>query len=253
VDGNGEKILRRLINYSRQHAVVIEDESFKQILQNWPGCRKLLLAWWYESVTPEKKLKLIIEFIRSGHIIDHITFIDLAISVVTARLAAITPNRDLIKELCMSFDTKKQWGFYALTWITSKYGTDDELFQVVDKGESVWSTNEHLSRTAASIYPRFIGKVYEPPFVGMMRRANIWARYAFQFQSSLSSTVDGVTSVKKFVNATNPSLPNRITHPKFLMLAGILKNSAVAPTLTASFRATHSWAPTDQYYSKIVQ
>jgi len=53
----------------------------------------LAAADWYclggMSISiPEIYLDSIIEFAASGHIVDHITFVDIAVSVVTARLKA---------------------------------------------------------------------------------------------------------------------------------------------------------------------
>ena len=250
-DGNGEKILKRIINYSRQYKSVVDSGSFVEILRNWPGCRKITLLWWHESEAPDKQLQLLKEFIEGGHVIDHVTCIDVAVSIVSARLPFLAPITTLLQEICAAIDVNSKWGFFAVVWILSKYGTEDQLFGIIDRGEAVWSTNEHLSRTAASVYPRFIGKAHERPFLGMIRRANLWARSALQFQIGLSSTVDGVTSVKKFVGATNPSLPNRITHSKFLMLLGALKNPKVAPNLTASLRTIHAQALSDPHYALV--
>ena len=217
--GNGEKILKRLLSYARDYRIIIDTQSFKQILYDWPSCRRLVLSWWYQFIKPESYFNLITEFVASGHIIDHISFIDIAVSVVLARLPAIAAVTNLIHGLRSSIDVKTEWGLYATVWLMSKYGTEDELFQLIDQGEKVWLTNEHLSRTAASVYPRFIGSSHERAVAAMMQKSNVWARQAFQFQLSLYKTVEGVTSIKKFLVARNKSLPNQITHSKFLMLA----------------------------------
>jgi len=160
---------------------------------------------------------------------------------------------NLLFDLRSSIDIKSEWGLYTALWLASKYGTEGGLFELIDKGEKIWLANEHLSRTAASVYPRFIGNRYEAAVVGIMEKSNTWARQAFHFQLALKNSVDGVTAIKKFLVARNKSLPNQITHSKFLMLASALKNTSIAPTLTASLRATHAWALTDQYYSQITK
>jgi hypothetical protein len=153
IDGNGEKILRRLINYSKRYRVKIDHESFSEILYNWPSCRRLILSWWYEYIKPEDYLGLINEFVVSGHIVDDVAFIDIAVAIVSARLPYNLIVIKLLNELIYSIDIKSDWGFYTSLWLMSKYGTEDELFQLVDHGEKIWLTNEHLSRTAASVYP----------------------------------------------------------------------------------------------------
>lgn len=122
---------------------------------------------------------------------------------------------------------------------------------IIHRGEPTWTTNEHLSGTAASVYPRFIGQREGVTFLGMMRKSKLWARSTLQFEISLSSTVEGFTSIAKFLGATNPSLPNRITHSKFLMLIGALNNSSIAPTATTALRTTHQHGLSDEYYQRI--
>lgn len=253
IDGNGEKILRRLINYSKRYRVKIDHESFSEILYNWPSCRRLILSWWYEYIKPEDYLGLINEFVVSGHIVDDVAFIDIAVAIVSARLPYNLIVIKLLNELIYSIDIKSDWGFYTSLWLMSKYGTEDELFQLVDHGEKIWLTNEHLSRTAASVYPRFIGTKHELAVVGIMEKSNVWARQAFHFQLALHKTVEGVTAIRKFLVARNKSLPNQISHSKFLMLASALKNTSIAPALGESLRAAHAWALKDQYYSQIAK
>ena len=188
-----------------------------------------------------------------GHIVDHVSFVDIAVTVVSARLPATEVVNKSLSDLRLAIDVNSEWGFYAHMWLLSKYGTEDELFLLIDQGEKVWITNEHLSRTAASVYPSFIGHSHERAIVGIMEKSNIRARQAFQFQHALQTTIEGVTAIKKFLVARNTSLPNRISHSKFLMLASALKNTSIAPTLTNSLRKAHAWALTDQYYYQITK
>jgi hypothetical protein len=160
----------------------------------------------------------ILEFVASGQIIDDIGLIDIGVAVVSARLSVNSNVDNFIHDLRSSIDIESEWGLYTAVWLTSKYGSEDELFQLIDQGEKIWVTNAHLSRTVASVYPRFIDNSHELAMVGMMEKSNVWARQAFQFQLALHKTVEGVTAIKKFLIAKNKSLPNQISHPKFLML-----------------------------------
>lgn len=242
-----------MINQAKNYRILIDKELFRKILYDWPSCRTLILSWWYEYVEPESYLDLIIEFVASGHIVDHVSFVDIAVTVVSARLPATEVVNKSLSDLRLAIDVNSEWGFYAHMWLLSKYGTEDELFLLIDQGEKVWITNEHLSRTAASVYPSFIGHSHERAIVGIMEKSNIRARQAFQFQHALQTTIEGVTAIKKFLVARNTSLPNRISHSKFLMLASALKNTSIAPTLTNSLRKAHAWALTDQYYYQITK
>jgi reverse transcriptase-like protein len=103
-EGNGEKILKRLINYAKTYNIILSEDSFEKILYYWPGCRRLILPWWYEHINPENYLNSINKFTASGHIVDHITFVDIAVSVVCARLKSNDVVTKFIHDLGSSVD-----------------------------------------------------------------------------------------------------------------------------------------------------
>jgi hypothetical protein len=60
------------------------------------------------------------------------------------------------------------------------------------------------------------------------------------------------TAIKNFIIARNTSLPNTISHSKFLMLLSLLNNPDIAPTAVANLKKVHAWALADDYYAVLV-
>ena len=100
------------------------------------------------------------------------------------------------------------------------------------------------------LFPRFIGSLHEAKFDAILRRTgNAWSSSVLDFHRQLAVGTVGYASIRKFVVAGNPSMPNRITHSKFLVLLSLLKNSSIVPIAAAHLKKVHGWALTDQYYS----
>jgi hypothetical protein len=118
---------------------------------------------------------------------------------------------------------------------------------------STWGSNEHLTRLVAGMFPRFVGSRLQAKFEGILRRAGGFAASSvLQFHNELSNTIDGYTAVRKFIIALNTSLPNRISHAKFLMLLSLLRNGKIAPVAAAKLKTAHAVALTDCFYAPLV-
>jgi hypothetical protein len=250
--GNGDKILKRLINYARKFGASIADDDFIRVLLKWPSNRGAMLQWWQHSATPEVKLPLIRDFVCSSEIVDDATLIDVSIALVTARLPRNAKTQEIIGEICEGLSAAQPWSFYSKAWILSKYGTASDLMKLIESSVSLWVTEAQLSRLVGGLYPRFVGTREFTKYRALINRVgNQWCREVFSFHDSLSQDRASFAAVRSFIAAPNPSLPNRISHPKFLMLRTIFKNPHAAPALSA-LKTTHAQAMTDAYYRIIV-
>jgi hypothetical protein len=117
----------------------------------------------------------------------------------------------------------------------------------------MWGSNEHLTRLVAGMAPRFIQSSLQQKFEATLRRAAGFAASSVtQFHHELSNTVEGYTAIRKFIEAPNTSLPNRISHAKFLMLLSLLRNTGIAPVAAAKLKTIHAVALTDPFYVHLV-
>lgn len=249
--GNGEKILKRVINYMRLFDVEVAAEDFLELLMTWPSIRPNILAWWRHNKNADQKLPQIRDFIKSAEIVDDKALIDIATSMVMARL----PKRSLrlIYDIANAFDGETKWGFYAKAWTLSKYGQSFEIVRLVETSPAIWVTEEHLARLVAGMYPRVVGTADMLRYAGLVRRrGGGWGQDVLDFHEALMTKRDAFTSIQSFVRAPNPTHPNRISHSKFLMLRSLAENRAIAPTAIGNLKATHAFALADDFYSVIM-
>jgi hypothetical protein len=251
--GNGEKILKRLLNFARQVQAELSDDVFYTLLRDWPGLRQALLGWWQHKVAAEDKLPLMAKLLSEGGLIDDAAKVDIAVAMVSARLPKNPATQASIKSILDQLEETTTWSLYAKIWVLSRYGSIDELMSVVEKNVSRWVAHEQLSRLVGGLFPRFIGSPLAGKFDAILRRAgNNWSSSVVEFHRQLISGTEGYVSIRKFVVAGNPSMPNRLTHSKFLVLLSLFKNPSIAPTAAAYLKKVHSWALTDHYYSPMV-
>jgi hypothetical protein len=198
-------------------------------------------------------LELISDFVFSQEIIDHASFIEVAVALVSARLPTSVKTWRLIEDINSAFDTKDVWSFYSKLWILSKYGDNDDVMRAIEEDLSIWITEDQASRLVAGMYSRFVGTAYLTKFEQIMyRTANQASRGVLDFLDALTNTPAGFRSVLRFIKATNPSLPNKISHAKFLMVRAALHNEAVGAAATATLKASHTVALQDEYYCGLV-
>jgi len=250
--GNGEKILKRLINLAAQTHASIDDKIFISVMEEWPSLRKTILGWWQRHQHPETKLSLIAGLIEAGTIVDDAALMDIAIALVVASL----PNTSIVKgylaRISNAIDHKAPWGFHAKCWIFSKYEDPKSLMRLIETTVSLWVTQEHLSRLAAGMLPRIYGTPDESKFEWIIRRTgNGWATPVLEFHRTLLGGTFGYKAVKGFILAPNFSLPNLISHSKFMMLLSLLHNIDLAPTASAHLKAVHAVALSDPFYKNI--
>lgn len=83
--GNGLKLLKRIVGYSRQYCVEIEDEFFQYAFLNWPSLREPLLRYVAYATNPFKYVGRLAEALESGQIVDSVTPVRIAVAVASAR------------------------------------------------------------------------------------------------------------------------------------------------------------------------
>ena len=250
--GNGEKIFKRLINLGRQVHANLSEGVFSDILISWPGLRQSILLWWQNSSNPEAKLAVISNLFSAGDLVDDAAKMDTAVALVAARLPKTNFVANQIQNILKSLKNKNPWDWYSKAWILSKYGSQEELMELVETTVSLWVTREHLSRLAAGLFPRFLHSSHQSKFEAIILRAgNAWSMTVLQFHQELCVGTKGYTAIKSFVLATNPSLPNLTSHSKFMMLWSLLSNADIAPSAVGALKKVHALALGDPYYSSM--
>lgn len=249
-DGNGEKILKRLINLARISRTEIKPEQFHQILQTRPSLRGTVLNWWQHSLHPGGNIKRIADFMESGIIVDHAALMEVANSLVACRLPNNGDVTAAIDRVILALDPRDPWGFYAAIWVGSKHKASEYLMEMIESHGTIWQMHEHTARLAAGLVPLMDDGEQRAKLQNIIRRSGIsGAQSVLTFHEKLLDGSAGISAVGKFLLAQNPSMPNLLSHSKFLMICSVLQNQSCGSAVKARLRSAHSRALTDEFYS----
>lgn len=253
--GNGQKILKRLINLSRKSGLNIRSEQLRFILSHYPGLREVTLAWWRDSAHPSRQLSVFSELASSGAFVDDAFILSICTSLVSARLPRSKFVDENLMKIAAALDEKNHWGLYSKLWLFSKYRPSTDIIRLVQRTTTLWSSSPLLCRLVAGMYPRLVSREDDvKKLIGLIRRHGSGSgRPVIEFHQNLHMGTHGYTAVKNFVNALNPSLPNATSHAKFLMLLVINANLDLAPNVVDSLKKKHSIAMSDSYYKFVTK
>lgn len=250
--GNGEKILKRLINYARKYGVSISRYTILRVIADRPGVRQTAFLYWMESLDREEYLEEFRNLIASSLIVDDATYVDMATSLVNARLSASVQVDLLVTDICATIGVEKPWNLYSIIWILSKYGTYDQIMKLIETTTSIWIPEEYLSRLIGGLYPLFKNTPLERKYINIINRSRSKSAQAIlDFYIKSSESVAGFKAISKFLSAPNPSLPNRISHSKFLLVKSILKSNSINKAQKDTLLKIHDFALTDEFYALI--
>jgi hypothetical protein len=248
LDGSGSKILKRLINISKEFNIEISDECFKKIIYEYPDVRQNILIWWQSTGFALKKAEIILHYIRDKHIVDQITYIQIATCIVNMRIKRSLPVDNIIDKIIESIEPTDPWLLFARLWLLSKFGKPVDIMRLVEESVPIWVSHEPLSRLVGSMYARLPAAQVKKLTNIIYTESAAEARSVLDFHERLSSEISAYTAIAKFLKAPNNSLPNLISHSKFLMLCSALSNPSISPTATSVLRKLHALSLSDEHY-----
>jgi hypothetical protein len=248
--GSGPKILKRLINISREFSIEIGDDEFDLILNNFADLRTNILNWWQNTDPSESKLTIAMKYLEKNAV-DHLSIIQLAVSLVNMRIKRSATKDKILKDIIDKIKVAEPWHIYSKLWLLSKFGKSSEIMILIESNVPLWVSHEPLGRLVGAMYPRLAtAHVTKLKNIIEIESATV-TRTVLDFHERLASNLHSYTSVAKFIKAPNGSLPNAISHPKFLMLCSALTNHHVAPTASSALRKIHALALSDEFYATI--
>ena len=246
--GNGLKIFKRLVGYSRVHGVAIDGETFFYAFINWPGVRDPLLRYISKRDDPIPYITRLSDALETGYIVDDVTWVKIAVAVVAARYTRRVPPAELAR-LTSKFNPTKPFQFFGLLWLTSRFNSPSALRRLIDNSSDVWRSERVLVRTVAGMAPVFRGERFYPAFIA--RTSRLGGRTAADVLDFYNASIfdgAGFSKVSQFVGKPNPSQATGITHSKFLMLLGFLSATGKTKSEKAKFLLKQVQLRRDLYY-----
>jgi hypothetical protein len=213
--GNGQKILKRIVNYSRLYDVEIDKDLFLSAFLNWPGTRESLLRYIGSKTNPFKYIDILGDALHSGQIVDDITPVQIAVAINSARYTKKIPA-ECISKILDNLDSNRPFHVFSKLWIISRFSDYQHLRREIDQTSQTWSKEPIIIRSISGFLPIFRGTQAITPF--MARLIKLGGRTStdiFDFYSNRIFEKKGFSSVQKFIGAENKSSANGITHSKF--------------------------------------
>jgi len=248
-DGNGEKILRLMLNLSRRLDVQIDYRILNDILRRRPAVRAAafgIIEW--QRFTPRLS-RLLVAFLTSAIIVDEWTYVESADALVHTEARTRSDVHRVVRILANRFLANGFFGTYAAVWLMSKYGTVDELYQILVQAKAVWQPDLWLGRLVGGLAPIFVNTGHDDGFQKLLQSAkNRGAEEVMEFHRRLHTSARAVHGIEGIIMAANPSKRLGITHAKFLMMLSILSNATLSERYKARYINSHKSAWRDIFY-----
>lgn len=250
--GNGGKILKRLLGMAYRNNIAVDDASFRIILYDKPALRDYLLRGWIRSSEYESQMSIVTGFLGSGQAVDDYSKIVIATSITSTIHRYGLPST-VLYELVFHLKGNDPFALYARLTLVSRLDTPSRLLSEVKKTQGIWSRHSFLSRLVASFYGLFVHTALFIDFESLVKRhGGAEGMSVFDFHYTMANDQVGFYSVKPFIEAGNPSIPAGISHAKIMMLASLLWNAKIPKLERAKLLGVHARAMTDTYYRQML-
>jgi hypothetical protein len=261
-DGNGDKVLKRLIGIFGNHELSIPDEILHYILYRRPSCREALFKWFSKTRFNSQRVRLFIDFAISKHVVDDACLIETCKALVDVRVPEKSKKaQSIICDLALHLASKGPFGTYGAIWLLSKYGTAKQLVDCVETYQDQMISNPLLCRLVGGLSPRIFGTPYYNRYFNIVQSASSpEAMQVLNFHTSLRYDQKLVRSIYKILSAPDISKPNGISNGKLLVLMSVTQGTALpgaelkkcCPN-TINIKKTFSIQPCCQYFDNSLQ
>ena len=247
--GNGEKILKRMITMTSRMGGNIDHSVFIDVLWRRPGCRQALLSHVSKRPLTRNFLDDVSKFLDSGLVVDDCTKIYIANAIVDSPVLAHDILGLGIQKVMKSLTLEKFSSIYGVLWMSSKYANASTLLKVLRDTSDEWQSDSWLGRLVGGLAPVFYGTQEEPAYRNLVERfGNAGAAITYQFHCSLRDDPKHFNGVAGFLRATNTSRYLSITNAKFLMLMSALRGKAVTTQAKSKLIKIYEGAWQDVFY-----
>lgn len=249
--GNGEKILKRLLKIAWQTKAKIPRDFCINTFISRPSTREMILQYLSYQSASSNVLKTLDEIASSSEIIDQATHIEIANYLVET---FFNRKNKIIHSITQRFDPKNATGLYCVLIMASRFQGPAELLKHIQKNRSIWFGHQSLGRLIGSFQPLFEkAPEYEAYKRTILSSRNEGAWQTHRFQIELSKEEKTLKEIFRFLKSPNPTKGTSITHPKFLLLLSALKNKGLSKKQRDFLKLAQEKALNDAYYKSILK
>jgi hypothetical protein len=248
-DGNGEKILKRLINMAAKIHLLLPAQQIGAILRLRPNLREATLGYVARVSGGAQYVPMLLKFIKDPSVVDDASALMFAYKLVDLRADKVLKERREIGSTArwmLKHERREAWSYAAL-WLLSKYGTGRQIMDAIDESYPVWQSDYFLGRLVASLECMIPAKSQSRYATLIRKSRNTGASEVAAFYGDILNDATTASGIKKFLRAPNRNA-NKISHPKWIVLLQVLGSPAVPISLKRELKNVHSMALSDRYY-----
>ncbi len=250
--GNGDKVLKRYITMAGKSGATIKSPDILKIFRLRPSVREAICGYVRITGLTTARVNAFAMAFESGLLVDDLSRLDVANYLVEARCRQRQDTLQAVNRLIKALPPTDTIGLYATLWISSKFGSPEDLFKTIHDQRENWMSHESLGRLIGSFTPLFErSEVHEPFRKLMMDSRNHGFRDTYKFHLQLRSDRNVFHSMFNALKSPNPSRGTGITHPKFLCLLSALNNPHASASEIKVLVENNSLAWADDFYRKI--
>lgn len=247
--GNGEKVLKRLINHACSIGSILPGKSVQQLLRYRPAIREEVIRYICRVQGGTRYLSILTSFVKDTLVVDDAVALLFGYSIVQMRIPKSLKIRKRMAAIAIEMckGPKSISWTYAALFILSKYGTEQDIWDAISKTYRQWQPNYHLGRLVAALKVVVIARRDELELLIQSSR-NHGAAEVGEFLDAIALDAKKLNGILSYLKAPNPSYPNKITHAKWLVLINVLGSTTIPLPLRNTLRKIHSSAFLDYHY-----
>jgi hypothetical protein len=253
-DGNGEKILKRLINLGAAVGARIEPQTLLRIFLLRPAVRENVCVYIRRSDLTVARSRILATAAETGHLVDDAAMVDLVNHLVETTVTTTSRRHVNIIRILSACNVEDYFGLYCRLWLQSKYDTPAALLDTISSTTDGWVPHQRLGRLIGAFAPLFHNSTEEVNYRQLLSESrNDGVRDAYRFHNRLASEGPVFNSMYDALRNRNPSRGTGITHAKFLCLLSALRNPSASTAQLRTLKANNAAAWRDVYYRRIAR
>jgi len=226
-DGNGEKILKRMLTLAKRLRIAIPSDTLVKIMIDKSSLRERILEVLAWQPLSEATVVPILKAFKDEVFVDDATLIVAARAVVSQicvqRREAVVQGLEEMTQVLVKRRTPS--GVLAGIMLAKKYMGTNAILAMLRETRPIWETEPTVTRWVGGLYPRFVGKREWEHYKDLVERsAHKEARSVFDFHGTFATKKNEWNAVWAMLRAPNPSEPTGITLAKWLMILSALRS-----------------------------
>ncbi|ESX49714.1 RNA-directed DNA polymerase [Mesorhizobium sp. C416B] len=224
-DGNGEKILKRILTHSIKVGAKLDRSLIYDFIRLRPNIRESAFRYLSHDGYTVSDIEGINKIIEEGYVCDDSFFVEYAKSLSVGKVSPTQEMLLAIKKTITTICTDDFYRFYGTLLLCFRFMDANETIQILKAHEGVWRHDSHLGRLVGGLSPiARRDKKYTELSEIIRTSLNGDAIAILNFHYSVRTDVKFLSPILTKFSARDNSFPCGIRLGKWLVLHSILQN-----------------------------